>query len=52
MLVSDHAVEQFFQSAGRASTTIIEVAGAVGVVLIGQWLAKRKRKAVAEPAAH
>ncbi len=47
MLVSDHAVESFFQSAGRASTTIIEVAGAVGVVLIGQWLARRKRKAAA-----
>ena len=52
MLVSDHAVEQFFHSAGRASTTIIEVAGAVGVVLIGQWLAKRKRKAAPEPVAH
>ena len=52
MLVSDHAVEQFFHSAGRASTTIIEVAGAVGVVLIGQWLAKRKRRAAPEPAAH
>ena len=52
MLVSDHAVEHFFHSAGRASTTIIEVAGAVGVVLIGQWLAKRKRKAAPEPVAH
>lgn len=45
MLVSDHAVEDFFHSAGRASTTIIEVAGAVGVVLIGQWLARRQHRA-------
>jgi YjbE family integral membrane protein len=45
MLVSDHAVEAFFHSAGRASTTIVEVAGAVGVVLLGQWLARRKRQA-------
>lgn len=44
MLVSDHAVEDFFHSAGRASTTIIEVAGAVGVVLIGQWLARRQHR--------
>lgn len=45
MLVSDHAVEAFFHSAGRASTTVIEVAGAVGVVLVGQWLARRQRRA-------
>jgi YjbE family integral membrane protein len=50
MLVTDHAVETFFHSAGRASTTIIEVAGAVGVVLVGRWLAARKtRKAAAGP---
>ena len=48
MLVTDHAVEAFFHSAGRASTTIIEVAGAVGVVLVGRWMAGRKK---AEPAA-
>ncbi len=52
MLVTDNAVEHFFHSAGRASTTIIEVAGAVGVVLIGQWLARRKRQAAPEHAAH
>lgn len=45
MLVSDHAVEAFFHSAGRASTTVIEVAGAVGVVLVGQWLARRQHGA-------
>lgn len=51
MIVSDHATEAFFQSAGRASTTLIEVAGAVGVVLIGQWLARRKQRAQASSAA-
>ena len=44
MLVTDHAVEMLFHSAGRASTTIIEVAGAVGVVLMGRWLAARKKR--------
>jgi YjbE family integral membrane protein len=44
MLVTDQAVEAFFHSAGRASTTIIEVAGAVGVVLLGRWLAGRKKR--------
>lgn len=50
MLVTDHAVETFFHSAGRASTTIIEVAGAVGVVLVGRWLAARKKKPAGEAA--
>ena len=45
MLVTDRAVEAFFHSAGRASTTIIELAGAVGVVLVGRWLAARKKPA-------
>ena len=44
MLVTDHAVETFFHSAGRASTTVIELAGAVGVVVVGRWLAQRKRR--------
>ena len=52
MLVTDRAVEHFFQAAGRASTAIIELAGAVGVVLIGQWLARRKRSAAPEQASH
>ena len=52
MLVTDRAVEHLFEAAGRASTTIIEVAGAVGVVLIGQWLARRKRQSEPEQAAH
>ena len=45
MLVTDHAVETFFHSAGRASTTIVEIAGAFGVVLVGRWLAGRKKRA-------
>ena len=48
MLVTDHAVEAFFHSAGRASTTIIEIAGAVGVVVVGRWLAARKRRAAGD----
>jgi YjbE family integral membrane protein len=47
MLVHDAALEGFFQGLGGATTTIVEVAGAVGVVLVGQWLAKRKTLAAA-----
>jgi YjbE family integral membrane protein len=47
MLVHDNALEGFFQGLGGATTTIVEVAGAVGVVLVGQWLAKRKTAAAA-----
>jgi YjbE family integral membrane protein len=43
MLVSDHAVEHIFHGVGRATTTIVELAGAIGVVLVGNWLAKRKK---------
>lgn len=45
MLVSDVALAPYFSSVGTASTTIIELAAAVGVVLVGQWLARRKRAA-------
>jgi nucleotide-binding universal stress UspA family protein len=41
MLVQDQAVESFFIGLGGATTTIVELAGAVGVVLIGRWLALR-----------
>ena len=51
MLVSDRAVEPFFGSMGGASTTVVELAGAVGVVLVGQWLARRKRGAASDGAA-
>jgi YjbE family integral membrane protein len=50
MLVSDESVKHIFHGLGTVGTTVIEVAGAVGVVLIGQWLAKRKR-AAAQPSA-
>ena len=42
MLVHDQALEKIFIGLGGATTTIVEVAGAVGVVLVGQWLARRK----------
>ena len=51
MLVSDRATAALFTDAGRASTTIIELAGAVGVVVLGQWLARRKPRAQASNAA-
>ena len=51
MLVSDHAVETFFYSAGRASTTLIELGGAVGVVVLGTSLARRKKSAAAAASA-
>lgn len=47
MLVSDRATEAFFQGAGSTATMLIEAAGAAGVVLIGQWLARRKLRAQA-----
>jgi len=49
MLVSDRALSPYFAGVGTASTTVIELAGAVGVVLVGQWLARRKRSARAKP---
>ncbi|MCC6989537.1 MAG: TerC family protein, partial [Acidobacteria bacterium] len=46
MLVHDVAVEHVFTGLGGATTTIIELAGAVGVVLVGTWLARRKGRAL------
>lgn len=43
MLVHDAALEPFFQGLGGATTTIFELAGAIGVVLVGRWLAQRKQ---------
>jgi YjbE family integral membrane protein len=51
MIVSDHATEAFFQDAGRGVRIAAEAAGAVGVVLVGQWLARRKQRAQAQEAA-
>ena len=47
MLVHDRAAEQFFIGLGGATTTIVELAGAIGVVVIGQWLARRRGRAIA-----
>lgn len=47
MLVHDQAVENFFIGLGGATTTIVELAGAVGVVLVGSWLARRKGRRIA-----
>ena len=51
MLVSDRAVAPFFDSMGMAAGTVVELAGAAGVVLVGQWLARRKRGAASDGAA-
>jgi len=48
MLISDKAVEEFFARMGGVVTTLIEAAGAVGVVVAGRWLSAR-RQAAAEP---
>jgi len=50
MLVHDKAVEPFFQGLGGATTTIFELAGAVGVVVVGTWLARRRKAAAAQDA--
>ena len=42
MLVTDVAVAGFFQGTGRGTRLLIAIAGAVGVVLVGRWLASRK----------
>jgi YjbE family integral membrane protein len=51
MIVSDRSTEAYFQSAGRSATISIEVAGAVGVVLVGLWLARRKQRTQSQQAA-
>jgi YjbE family integral membrane protein len=47
MLVHDSAVETLFIGLGGATTTIVELAGAIGVVVVGQWLARRRGKKMA-----
>jgi YjbE family integral membrane protein len=44
MLVSDRASAPYFAHMGAVSTTVVELAGAVAVVLVGQWLARRKKR--------
>ncbi len=43
MLVHDQAVEQVFHGIQHPSTTVVEFAGAIGVVMVGTWLARRKK---------
>ncbi len=47
MLVHDQAVESLFTGLGGATTTIVELAGAIGVVVVGKALAQRHIKAAA-----
>ena len=49
MLVHDAALEPFFQGLGGPSTTLIELGGAIGVVVMGSWLAHRKLAARKNP---
>lgn len=50
MLVHDTASEAFFGKLGQPGITLIEIAGAVGVVLVGRWLAARRARAAHGPA--
>jgi YjbE family integral membrane protein len=51
MLVHDTAFEGWFGHVSGATTTVVELAGAIGVVVVGQWLAKRHKRAAEERAA-
>ena len=42
MLVHDTASERLFGEISQPGVTLIEIAGAVGVVLVGRWLARRR----------
>ena len=52
MLIHDTAFEKFFGHLGGAQTTIVELAGAVGVVVLGQWMANRKKARDTNKPAH
>ena len=49
MLVHDAALEPSFQGLGGPSTTLIELGGAIGVVVMGSLLAHRKLAARKHP---
>ena len=51
MLVTDRAVEATFHSAGPVASWLIKIACALGVVLVGRWLAARKSHAQVEASA-
>jgi YjbE family integral membrane protein len=44
MLVGDRALAPFFDGHGRSVSLPIEIAGAVGVVVVGTWLARRQKQ--------
>jgi predicted tellurium resistance membrane protein TerC len=50
MLVHDAASEKLFGPLGQPGLTLIEIAGAVGVVVVGRWLARRRSRTQAEVA--
>jgi YjbE family integral membrane protein len=43
MLVHDQALEGWFGHVSGATTTVVELAGAIGVVVVGTWLARRRQ---------
>jgi predicted tellurium resistance membrane protein TerC len=49
MITSDSAVSAFFHQYGRTLTLTIELGGAIAVVLVGRWLAARKKHVAPEP---
>jgi hypothetical protein len=48
MLVTDRALAPYFKAFGLDSMHIVEGLCAVAVVLIGQWMARRKRAAAVD----
>jgi len=48
MLVHDKAVDEFFHGITQPSTTIIELGCAIGVVLVGTWLSRRRLSGLKE----
>jgi YjbE family integral membrane protein len=49
MLTGDSAVSEFFHHYGRALTLSLELGGAIAVVLVGRWLAGRRKHMAPEP---
>ena len=45
MLVTDNAVAAYFHGVGATWKALVEIGGAVGVVLVGRWLSGRRRAA-------
>jgi YjbE family integral membrane protein len=47
MLIHDQALEAYVGSLGSTGSMLVELSAAVGVVLVGQWLARRKNRDMA-----